>query len=1008
MHKHIQTYWEERCKHQTHGAPKHELAIRTPFLNLINAYASERGLLMVSEQTDPNSRKRPDGTLLNKMSISLGHWESKGPQVDLPKAIQEKRKASYPTYNILFENSQKAILYREGRQRFEEEISERNHENLDKLLREFVSYQPEDVRQFEQAIHKFREDIPAVIETLRQRIDAFRNPEYIKKRDALLAHFRSCINPKTQIEDIREMLIQHILTKDIFLNVFRDTDFHQENHLAKEVGLLEESLLSGTPRKEFLPTIGYYYDHLSAAAGRVEPRYKQPFLKHVYQNFYTAYNKLKADKLGIVYTPDEIVGFMARSADELLTEHFGKGIGDEQVHILDPATGTGTFICTLMERMEKKRLQACYNRTLYANEVSLLAYYIANLNIEYAYWEKMGEYLPFEGICFMDTLDNTDFRTGGKQKDLYAGITSENIRRATHQMQQQITLVIGNPPYNVGQNDANENNKNPEYRHTRSLISQNLIQHSKAQKTAMMDLYVHFYMWAMERIDQEGMVAFVTNRSFIDAASFDGFRRYVARNFDFAYVLDLGGDVRKKQPGGNVFGIMTGVAVMFLIKTKGKETGRRCDIRYADMTTGTREEKLQWLHAASWKTLDQVGLAAERIAPDTEHRWLNLSDTDFMTLLPLCDKETKYSQSTQNPAIFKLYSNGIKTHRDPWVYGFDKEKLIKKIKFFINTYNNDVERWQKSDKSIPVNDFVDRNIKFSRELENFLKRGVTLKYNEKHLMPSMYRPFVKKWTYFNELVTNMPLQHSKIFGFENEYENVCICFSDIHQVNPFSVLATKYLPDLSAIPIRVQCLPRYRYTEAGGRIDNITDEALKTFQHHYQDPSITRDHMFSYIYAVLHAPSYRAKYRIDLQRHFPRIALHKNFSALSQLGASLLHLHIHYENVEPATLTIRHTNKPPTLKCKLNKQTHSINIDEATMIDHLPPEVLNYTLGDKSALEWVLAQYKKDHSPGEQFPSQPFTERKEELLTLIAKLCTVSIDTIKIVEEINEEVKGEE
>ena len=660
--------------------------LRSLFSQLLNSYTEKQNLVLVEERTDKKTGKRPDGTLRNHLKLDAGHWESKGPNVHLKQAIDKKFKDGYPDYNILFENSKEIILYQDRVIRAQASFD--NDEALDECLRLFVSYRPKEVTRFEEAIERFKSDLPTLLKELRHKIDTERNADFIKWRKALIEHCRTYINPAIEQADVREMLIQHILTADIFERIFTDADFHREHHLASEMNNLQKALLGGQPRKEYLSGISYYYDALGAAAGYVGESEKQDFLKTIYQEFYKAYNPDAADRLGIVYTPTEIVKFIVRNADTLLKEHFGRGISDEGVNILDPATGTGTFVCELIAQMDKDSLTHKYAHELHANEVSLLAYYVANLNITYAYKQKAGNYGAFGGLCFVDTLD-LDVSYEGKQTKLLAGISDENVRRVEAQQEKPIHLIIGNPPYNASQRNENENNKNREYPEVDKRIKDTFVKEGTAQnKINLYDMFVRFYRWAMDRLKDEGMVAFITNRSFIDKYVFDGFRRVVQRDFDHAYIVDLGGDVRSKgrEAGGNVFGILTGVAIMFLIRKKGN---KKCCIHYfAYPDTDDKKTKLQKL--SKDKLAD---LALERITPDKDARWIDQSTSNFHDLpIPLCNKETKFPKSSFSdsfsssfqgrvPSLFKLYSNGVKTNKDNWMYARNKKDLLRKSPF---------------------------------------------------------------------------------------------------------------------------------------------------------------------------------------------------------------------------------------------------------------------------------------------------------------------------------------
>ncbi len=414
---------------------------------------------------------------------------------------------------------------------------------------------------------------------------------------------------------MREMIIQHILTEEIFLTVFDESQFHRENNIARELQNTVNTFFTGDLRRNTLDRIKTYYLVIKKAAANIANHYeKQRFLKALYENFYTAYNPKGADRLGIFYTPNEIVRFMIESTDYLLYKCFGRMLGDKGVEILDPATDTGTFIAELIEYLPKGELTEKYKNEIYCNEVSILPYYIANLNIEFTYKQKMGEYSEFKNICFMDTLDHAEFSR--KQSDLFA-MTVENTARIRHQNEREIFVIIGNPPYNANQKNENENNKNREYQAIDERIKQTYIGRSGVQKTKLYDMYSRFFRWATDRIgEKEGIVAFVSNSSFIDARTYDGFRKSVAEEFDEIHIVDLGGNIRKKEKA-NVFGIKVGVAVSFMIKYgyrresvkenhKQRINGNRpkCKIFYYRVPEyETSKEKLMFLTACKFEKL---------------------------------------------------------------------------------------------------------------------------------------------------------------------------------------------------------------------------------------------------------------------------------------------------------------------------------------------------------------------------------------------------------------------
>jgi predicted helicase len=525
--------------------------------------------LIVSEINIKNQRGviiRPDGILKNNLRLDCGYWESKA-NVDLDKEIALKINAGYPLINTLFQDDKNAILYQNDNLVLKTALA--NERELDQLLTQFVSYESKEIKEFNAAIEQFKQDLPYILNALREmiRVQEKNNPAFLNARQNFLKICQHSINPEISLLDVNEMLLQHILTEEIFISIFSDAQFFQDNNIAKELYKVESTFFSGTTKKNTLLAIQHYYSVIKARSVHIADHHdKQFFLKSIYENFYKAYNPKAADRLGIVYTPHEIVKFQIESVEYLLEKHFHKTLSDEGIKILDPCTGTGTYICDLIDHLPKHRLAYKYKHDIYANELSLLSYYIANLNIEYTYQQKMVEYVEFEHICWVDTLDNTGFGLKDTNTDLF-GLTVANTERIKKQNSQKISVIIGNPPYNANQQNENDNNKNREYKEIDRRIKESYIDKSTAQKTKQYDMYKRFIRWASDRLQGNGIISFIVNRSFIDKKQDDGFRACVEQEFDFCYVTDFGGDMRlSTDSNDNVFGITIGVAVLFLVK----------------------------------------------------------------------------------------------------------------------------------------------------------------------------------------------------------------------------------------------------------------------------------------------------------------------------------------------------------------------------------------------------------------------------------------------------------
>jgi predicted helicase len=983
------------------GGTKKETAIRNAFYNLLNDYACQRGLMMVAEvslKTPDGKTVTPDGTLKDSLRQNWGYWESKDEADNLDEEIDKKFAKGYPNDNILFEDSRVAVLIQNGEEVLRCQMSDDNALHL--LLTEFFSFERPEVQNFRQAIELFKQDIPKVTENIRHIIlDADRtNKEFKLHADKFLSICRESINPSVTREDVYEMIIQHILTEDIFNTIFDETQFHRENNIARELEKVIAAFFTGNIRREALRSVKHYYDAISAAAAGIADHHeKQKFLKVVYETFYKSYNPKAADRFGVVYTPNEIVRFMIESADYLLHKYFDKYLEDSNVEILDPATGTGTFVCDMIDYIRKEKLELKYKNEIHANEVAILPYYISNLNIEFTYAQKMGQYVEFENLCFVDTLDNVGFNYKGKQGALDF-FSEENSKRIHKQNEKKIAVIIGNPPYNANQANENDNNKNREYPHIDERIKETFIKCSTAQKTKMYDMYARFYRWAFDRLDNNGIVAFVTNRSFIDSRTFDGFRKTIQQEFDAAYIIDTRSDVRvnPKIAGTthNIFGIQTGVAILFLVKKQNREN-KTCKIHYISLDDFWRkEQKLQWLAENHLKDIP-----FELIRPDKHNNWINIADNDFENLLSLCSKNAKYGRG--NETVFELFSTGVNTARDSWVFDLSKDNLVAKIKYFIDRYTKQLESGKNNNTSL------DYTIKWSDTLKTNLNRKDKLIFNEKNIIKYLYRPFHQTLYYSDKKLSDrLTSNHTTIFGRELINKNLVIAFSGISSSKPFSILISDKLISLDFLE-KTQCLPLYRYDANGNRIDNITDWGLEQFTKHYGEDTITKQDIFHYIYAVLHNPAYRKKYELNLKREFPRIPFYNDFHTWAAWGKQLMDLHLNFEKVNPYPLQIKiyelQKAQIPKPKLRADKDAGIISLDDNTELHGVPAEAWAYKLGNRSALEWILDQYKenkpKDPTIAEKFNAYRFADYREQVIDLLKRVCTVSIETMKIVSE---------
>lgn len=1023
----INDYYNSLERAIKYSKSPNEDTIKNYFWMLLNGYAHERNYEVVREVFCRGTKGRnvkPDGIVKNSWGLDVGYWESKDEKDDLQEEIDAKVNKGYPLTNILFEDSRTAVLYQYGNE--VARASVREPDSLYGVINQFLDYRNESITKFEGAIEKFKLDIPVILGTLRKRIDTIgeKNTAYIGARNTFLELCKEVINPAITTADIREMMIQHLLTSDIFNKIFDEPDFHRHNNVAHELEKLVDILFTHSERRNLLTSIEHFYDAINAAAAGIADHHeKQKFLKIIYENFYKVYNPKAADRLGVVYTPNEIVKFMIESTDYLLEKHFGKTLSDHNVEILDPAVGTGTFICDIIEHIPSDKLVFKYKNEIHANEVAILPYYIANLNIEYTFKQRMGYYEEFPNICFVDTLDNVGFAYKYKTDDLF-GLSAENAMRIRRQNERKISVIIGNPPYNANQKNENENNKNRQYPKIDKRIKDTYIKASTAQKTKLYDMYARFLRWASDRLNENGVIAFISNNSFIDSRTYDGFRKIASQDFSYIYIIDLKGNARtsgerRRREGGNIFSdqIRVGVAIYFLVK---KQDQHSCEVFYNSIRDYAKaHEKIEYLTSSRLSNI-----SFDRIQPDKKNNWINLSeDNDWDKLIPICDKSVKLGDKREG-AIFKLFSNGVVTARDEWVYDFRQGLLAEKVKRFVEVYNSEVIRWRESKGKELASDFVNREIKWTSELEEHLVRGDQLKYSKGNIIRSLYRPFVAQYNYFDRIITHRIYQQDMIF--DHGLKNLAVTFSGLSSAKPFSVLVVDNVFSFDLLE-KTQCLPVYYYDEDKTPHQNISDWGLKQFREHYKDKRITKEEIFHYVYAVLHNPDYRKKYELNLKRDFPRIPFYKNFSKWGEWGKNLMDIHINYEEQKEYPLKVV-TAKPeetkekkklfpgveepkamfsykPAIKVKLraNKELGEIELDEVTSLKGIPKQAWEYKLGNRSALEWILDQYKEkkpsDPTIAEKFNTYRFADYKEEVIELLKKVCTVSVETMKIVDE---------
>jgi len=1008
-HKPVLAYYDALGKFH-HLGISHETAVRSAFQSLLETCCRQFSWTLVPEWEIKRPKQRPvrvDGALVDAFRLAHGYWEAKDEHDDLAKEVKKKFAVGYPKDNILFQAPDRAILYQNGKQVLDEDISK--PDNLVETLSQFVEYLPPAYEQWEGAVGHFQNEVPKLAEAVKELIEGQRktNQKFIQAFADFYQLCRDSINPNLSELAVEEMLIQHLLTERIFRTVFHNTDFTHRNVIAVEIEKVINALTSRAfSRDAFLKSLDRFYKAIETTASTIDDySQKQHFLNAVYEKFFQGFSIKVADTHGIVYTPQPIVDFMVRSVEDILQKEFGKSLSSRDVHILDPFVGTGNFIVRVMQEIKRTALEQKYKSELHCNEVMLLPYYIASMNIEHEHFELTSNYESFEGICFVDT-----FELAESHQASFSFMSPENTQRVERQKRSPITVIIGNPPYNVGQLNESDNNKNRKYKVIDKRVSETYAKDSSASSVSKInDPYVKAFRWASDRISDEGMIAFVTNNSFISDAPFDGMRKNLEQDFDEIYIMDLGGNVRKnpKLSGTthNVFAIQVGVSICLLIRKKSKPAhSRKARIFYARVDEFWRkQQKLRYL-----EELGHTGnIDWQPIEPDRRSNWLTEElRSEFEDFLPLGDKEAKAgSQNTMT--VFRLYSLGVNTNRDVWVYNFNPKTLLENVYKTTETYNEQVYKWHTQGKpNDSIDSFVlqdETRIKWSSRLKECLSANVLAVFDEKKIRKSLYRPFTCSYLYFDSILNHRQGQLLHIFPtISTESENKVIAVTNHSQI-PFSAQMMTCIPCLDVGGRPTQCLPFYTYDKDGSnRGENITDWALAEFRSHYKNKSLTKWDIFHYVYALLHHPTYRRRYAANLKRELPRVPFAPDFQAFAQAGKRLAALHLDYEKQPEYPLEMIENPEAPldwrVERMRLSKDKTKIVYNDFLTLAGIPAEAFEYRLGNRSALEWVIDQYQVSTDKRSGITNDPNrADDPQYIVRLIGQVITVSLETMKIV-----------
>ncbi len=1012
-HKSILSYYSQLVKFQELKATN-EGSLAPLFAELLKHCARQFEWTLVEQYSIKSKGKtiRADGAFFDKFNLPRGIWEAKDSKDDLEREIKKKFDAGYPHDNILFQAPDRIIIYQDAREVFNEII--KNPQFLIRALKIFFeNYQPKEFLEWEKAADDFKDRVPEIGQRLLKQIETERvnNKRFIVAFNDFFDLCRQSINPELSVQAVEEMLIQHLLTERIFRNVFKNADFVNRNIIAREIEKVIDALTSQCfSRDEYLKDLDRFYMAIETTANTiVEYSEKQHFLNTIYEKFFQGFSIKIADTHGIVYTPQSIVDFMVRSVEEILKHEFGKSLSDEGVHILDPFVGTGNFIIRVMREIQRHKLLFKYHDELHCNEVMLLPYYIASMNIEHTYFELTRSYLPFEGICLVDTFELAESQQVSLTDALFS---KENTERVKKQKEAPIFVIIGNPPYNAGQVNENDNNKNRKYPVIDKRVSDTYAKDSTATLLRKLsDPYIKAFRLAADRIKDEGIIAFVSNSSFVSDLSFDGMRKHLAEDFDEIYILDLGGNVRKnpKLSGTthNVFGIQVGVSVNILVRKKKtvKDEARTANIFYA--TTDElwkKEQKYGFLE----KKETYGNINWKKVIPDKTNQWLTEGiEEDFDTFIGIGSKEAKRKTDSKVEFIFKTFSLGVSTNRDSVVYDFCKNKLTKRVSEFQDHYNSEIAKVNSDNKKGNIDDSVSYlEIKWSRNLKRHFKNGDHFYFKKELIRESIYRPYLKQYLCFSDIIVDEPASNAYIFPNSTaEAENLTICVSGPGSFKPFQCLMANRIVDLH-LTGDTQSFPFYFYSEDGSsKKENITDWSLNEFRSHYSDNKITKWDIFYYIYALLHHPAYRIKYAANLRRSLPHIPFAPYFFEFAKAGKKLADLHVNYDTQPEYKLEFIENKKADlnwrVEKMKLAKDKTAIIYNDFLTLSDIPVKAFEYRLGNRSALDWIIDQYQVSTDKRSGIVNDPNnSDDPEYIVKLIGKVITVSVETVKIIEKI--------
>ncbi len=831
-----------------------------------------------------------------------------------------------------------------------------------------------------------------------------------------LREIRDDLNPEINENDVIEMIAQHIITKPVFESLFSGNKFSSENQISIALEKVVKAIYADSENYKTDSLLKFYDSVKRRSRDIVTTKAKSTLINELYERFFRNAFPLTTQKLGIVYSPPEVVDFINKSTNYLLNKNFGKSFNDKNIHILDPFSGTGTFISRLISSglIDSKNLKRKYESELHANEIVLLAYYIAGINIESVYHEivRENQYKSFDGMVLTDT-----FHLYEQDRDMIAQLLPDNSNKRTSQKKRDIRVIIGNPPYSAKQKSAKDDNQNIKYPNLDENIRRNFsVTSSAVLKQDLYDSYIRSFFWASERIKEEGVIGFVTNSGWIDREFASGMRKYFSNKFNEIYILNLRGDIRKNilskgsaKEGENIFGqgSMTGICITLLVRNKN---AKKNQIRYFDIGDNLskigKQKKLR--NFESIKYLEDNNLFLD-IKPNENNEWINKGNPKFF----------KFDSLRKD--VFNYFGPGVATNRDAWLINFNKKTIKKNVEKLINNY----DFLLKNKKKVGTKEDI---VSWTRSLRKDFDNKKKINFNHGKFQEILYRPFNKQYIFnHSSLIESRGITNN---FFNDKDKSKVIVISGPGSRNGFSVMATNSIVDLNMLEGGSQCFPLFFYEEdirgeglfaatksknGLNKVNTFNINFKQKISNFYKNNKISNEKIFDYIYGILHSEEYRKLFKNNLIKEFPKIPIiknHSDFVKISEIGKKLCDLHLNYENVKKYNcelvikqnkMTKKDLYKVDKIKIHKNKDNFNIVYNSNIEIKNLPLEILNYKISGKSPVEWVVDKQmiKKDKRTNITNDANDYANEimnnPAYPLELIQKVITVSLDTMKLV-----------